>query len=98
MQDLISIVKKTCAGCGSPVREYDSAFVVRGDQTQNVTPAIVCYSCSLKTEEIFVYSRKQGPKNLVHSWTIPETENASDSHRITEIATGSQKLDFDVLW
>jgi hypothetical protein len=51
-----------CSGCGRALGENDGAFVMRGKQLpgrDNSRATFVCYACSLKSEEIFLYTRLQ---------------------------------------
>ncbi len=51
-------VEIRCSGCGGSISEDESAFVMRGNQsTSSSSPTYVCYSCSLKSEEIFLFIR-----------------------------------------
>ena len=48
-----------CSGCGRVIGENDSAFVIRGKQRESKRLTFVCYWCSMKSEELFLFTRSR---------------------------------------
>jgi len=55
----MSTLVAKCSGCGVTIGADESALVLRGNNV-NKKLTYVCYSCSMKSEEIFFFIRSRG--------------------------------------